>query len=50
MGRKKNPNKNYFDEKVEQAIAEYNIATTQLERDKLFVIIYPAISKIAEVM
>jgi hypothetical protein len=50
MGRKKNPNNNYFDEKVEQAIADYNIAKTQLERDKLFVIIYPAISKIAEVM
>ena len=52
MGRKKNPNSvsNYFDESVETAIQLYNVAETQLERDKHFRIIYPAIYKIAEVM
>jgi hypothetical protein len=52
MGRKKNPNSvsNYFNESVEEAIQLYNSAETQLERDKLFRIIYPAIYKIAEVM
>jgi hypothetical protein len=52
MPRKKNPNSasNYFNEAVEEAIQLYNIAETQIERDKLFRIIYPAIYKIAEVM
>ena len=52
MPRKKNPNSasNYFNESVEEAIQLYNSAETQLERDKLFRIIYPAIYKIAEVM
>ena len=50
MARKRNPNNNYFNEKVEQAIVDYNSAKTQLEKDRLFLIIYPAISKIAEVM
>ena len=50
MPRKRNPNNNYFNEKVEQAIMDYNAAKTQLERDKLFLIIYPAIYKISEVM
>ena len=52
MPRKKNPNSasNYFNESVEEAIQLYNSAETQLERDKLFSIIYPAIYKIAEVM
>ena len=52
MGRKKNPNSvsNYFDESVEEAIRLYNISESQLERNRLFSIIYPAISKIAEVM
>ena len=51
MGRKKNPNSvsNYFDESVEEAIRLYNIAETDRERNRLFSIIYPAISKIAEV-
>jgi hypothetical protein len=51
MPRKKNPNSasNYFNEAVEEAIQLYNIAETQIERDKLFRIIYPAIYKIAEV-
>ena len=52
MPRKKNPNSasNYFNESVEEAIQLYNKAETQDERDRLFRIIYPAISKIAEVM
>jgi hypothetical protein len=52
MPRKKNPNSasNYFNESVEEAIQLYNKVETQDERDKLFRIIYPAISKIAEVM
>ena len=50
MGRKKNPNNNYFHSGVEEAIQLYNSAETQLERDKLFRIIYPAIYKIAEVL
>jgi hypothetical protein len=52
MGRKKNPNSvsNYFNSDVEEAILLYNKAETQLEKDKLFRIIYPAIYKIAEVL
>ena len=52
MPRKKNPNSasNYFNESVEEAIQLYNKAETQIERDKLFRIIYPAIYKISEVM
>jgi hypothetical protein len=50
MARKKSPSNQYFNEKIEQAIVDYNAAKTQLERDKLFLIIYPAIYKIAEVM
>jgi hypothetical protein len=50
MGRKKNPNNNYFHEGVEEAIQLYNKVETQEERDRLFRIIYPAIYKIAEVM
>jgi hypothetical protein len=52
MGRKKNPNSvsNYFNSDVEEAIQLYNKAETQSERDRLFRVIYPAISKIAEVM
>ena len=49
MGRKKNPENNYFHEGIEQAILEYNIAKTQDERDRLFRIIYPAIAKVAQV-
>ena len=52
MGRKKNPNSasNYFNESVEEAIQLYNSAETQIEKDKLFRIIYPANYKIAEVL
>ena len=49
MGRKKNPDNQYFNESVEQAIQLYNASKTQLERDRYFLIIYPAIYKIAEV-
>jgi hypothetical protein len=49
MPRKKNPSNNYFHEGVEEAIQLYNISQTQLERDRHFLIIYPAIYKIAEV-
>lgn len=49
MGRKKNPENNYFHEGIEQAILEYNVAKTQDEKDRLFRIIYPAISKVAQV-
>ena len=49
MARKKNPNNQYFNESVEEAIQLYNASKTQLERDRYFLIIYPAIYKIAEV-
>ena len=51
MGRKKNPNSisNYFNEDIEKAILDYNIAKTQDEKDRLFRKIYPAISKVSEV-
>jgi len=51
MGRKKNPNNvsNYFDESVETAIHLYNKAETERERNRLFSIIYPALSKVSEV-
>jgi len=49
MGRKKNPANNYFHEGVEEAIHLYNKCESELERNRLFLIIYPAIYKIAEV-
>ena len=51
MPRKKNPNSvsNYFDESVETAIHLYNKAETERERNRLFSIIYPALSKVSEV-
>jgi hypothetical protein len=50
MGRKKNPNNNYFHEGVEEAIHLYNKSESELERNRLFLIIYPALAKISEVM
>lgn len=50
MGRKKNPNNNYFHEGVEEAIQLYNKSESELERNRLFSIIYPALAKISEVM
>jgi hypothetical protein len=51
MPRKKNPNSvsNYFNESVEEAIHLYNKAETERERNRLFSIIYPALSKVSEV-
>jgi len=49
MPRKKNPNNNYFNESVEEAIHAFNVTTDERERNKLFSIIYPALSKVSEV-
>jgi len=49
MPRKKNPSNNYFHEGVEEAIQLYNKAETELERNRIFTIIYPALAKISEV-
>ena len=49
MPRKKNPSNNYFHEGVEEAIQLYNKSESQLERNRLFTIIYPALAKISEV-
>ena len=49
MGRKKSANNQYFNESVEEAIQLYNASQSELERNRLFLIIYPAIYKIAEV-
>jgi hypothetical protein len=50
MPRKKNPNNNYFHEGIEEAILLYNKSESELERNRIFTIIYPALAKIAEVM
>lgn len=49
MPRKKNPNNNYFNQSVEDAILAFNQSTDDRERNKLFSIIYPALCKIAQV-
>ena len=49
MPRKKNPANNYFHEGVEEAIQLYNKSESELERNRLFTIIYPALAKISEV-
>ena len=49
MPRKKNPTNNYFHEGVEEAIQLYNKSESELERNRLFSIIYPALAKISEV-
>ena len=49
MGRKKSANNQYFNESVEEAIQLYNTSQSELERNRLFLIIYPALAKIAEV-
>lgn len=49
MPKKKNPNNNYFNEKVEEAIHQFNISEDSIERNKLFSIIYPALAKICQV-
>ena len=50
MPRKKNPNNNYFHEGIEQAILLYNKSESELERNRIFANIYPALAKISEVM
>ena len=49
MPRKKSPNNQYFHSGVEDAIHQYNLSTDSAEKNKLFRIIYPALSKVAEV-
>jgi hypothetical protein len=49
MPRPKNPNNQYFSNDVEEAIRNYNISDNERERNRLFSIIYPALSKVAEV-
>jgi hypothetical protein len=49
MSRPKNPNNQYFHAGVEDAIHQYNLSTDDVEKNKLFKIIYPALFKVAEV-
>jgi hypothetical protein len=49
MPRPKNPNNNYFNQSVEDAVCVYLNSTDQRERETAFRIIYPALLKIAEV-
>jgi len=49
MPKPKNPNNQYFHSGVEDAIHQYNVSTDEVEKNKLFRIIYPALSKVAEV-
>lgn len=49
MPRKKNPDNNYFNQEVEDAVCAYLHTDNQSEREKHFRIIYPALCKIAEV-
>lgn len=49
MPRKKNPTNNYFNQEVEDAVCAYLHTDNQIEREKHFKIIYPALQKIAEV-
>lgn len=49
MPRKKNPDNNYFNQAVEDAVCIYLNSTDERERNQQFKIIYPALCKIAEV-
>ena len=49
MPRKKNPDNNYFNQAVEDAVCIYLNSDNQRERENAFKLIYPAICKIAEV-
>jgi hypothetical protein len=49
MPRKKNPNNNYFNSDVENAVCVYLNSTNDRERETAFRIIYPALQKISEV-
>lgn len=50
MGRKKNPDNNYFNQAVEDAVCTYIHSDSWTERERAFKVVYPAFSKIAEVM
>jgi hypothetical protein len=49
MPRKKNPDNNYFNQAVEDAVCVYLNSTNQREKENAFRIMYPALQKIAEV-
>lgn len=49
MPRKKNPNNNYFNQDVEDAVCVYLNSDDPKVREKSFRVIYPALQKIAEV-
>jgi hypothetical protein len=49
MPRKKNPDNNYFNQAVEDAVCVYLNSDNQREKENAFKLIYPAICKIAEV-
>ncbi len=49
MPRPKNPNNNYFNSDVEEAVHAFNLCDDERERNKLFSIIYPALAKISQV-
>jgi hypothetical protein len=49
MPRKKNPDNNYFNQSVEDAVCIYLNSDNQRERETAFRIVYPALQKIAEV-
>lgn len=49
MPRKISPNNNYFNQEVEDAVCAYLNTDNQLEKEKHFRLIYPALCKIAEV-
>ena len=50
MPKKKNPQNQYWNQTVEDAVCSYNSATIQAEREKHYRIIYPALCKVAEVI
>jgi hypothetical protein len=49
MPRPKNPNNQYFNSSVEDAVHAFNKSTDERERNKLFTTIYPALCKVAQV-
>jgi hypothetical protein len=49
MPRPKNPNNNYFNQSVEDAVCVYLNSTNDRERETAFRIVYPALQKISEV-
>jgi hypothetical protein len=49
MPRKRNPDNNYFNQQVEDAVCVYLNSTDDRERETAFKLIYPALQKISEV-